>query len=330
MDSVKELLAMILPIPHKWSWLPDAASVTTRSVDWTFYFILWTCILLFFVVVLPVAWFAIKYRRKHEGQLALSQVDHHHKLELAWTLLPCIYLAFLFYWGFVGFVDLYTAPMAAKTLRVTGQKWMWSVQYPDDGITVSGQGAVIGVEINKPVQLTMVSQDVIHSFFVPNFRVKQDVLPGRYSTLWFEPTQVGEFPVFCTEYCGDQHSNMLAKIKVMESADYQAWIAKKKGEDLGLSPIDLGKKLFVSKACNACHTVDGTPKLAPSFKGIYGHMTELEKGGSVKVDDNYIRESILDPQAKIVKGFPPVMPTFKGQLSEQELSGLVEYIKSLK
>jgi cytochrome c oxidase subunit 2 len=217
-----------------------------------------------------------------------------------------------------------------KNLRVIGQKWNWTVQYPEEDISVSGQGVEIGIPLGQPVQLVMSSQDVLHSFFVPNFRVKQDVVPGRYTTLWFEATEVGEFPVFCAEYCGDAHSNMMAKIKVMPVEEYKAWVEKIKGANSKLSPKELGQKLYTSKACNACHTVDGSPKIAPSFKGIYGKMEALEGGGSVKVDDNYIRESILEPHAKLAKGFPPVMPTFKGQLSEIEINGLIEFIKSLK
>ena len=330
MDGLKELLAMKLPVASAWRWMPFAASTQAESIDWLFYFLLWTGILLFLIVIAPMTWFVFRYRRKHEGQKALSQVDHNPNLERAWTFLPLIYLALVFYWGFVGYTNLSITPSGAKNLRVIGQKWNWTVQYPDDEISVSGQGAVIGVPVNQPVSLTMSSQDVIHSFFVPNFRIKQDVVPGRYSTIWFEAKEIGEFPVFCAEYCGDSHSNMLALIKVMPEEEFREWVAKKKGENNLLSPLQLGQKLFVSKACNTCHTTDGSPKIGPSFKGIYGHTTALESGGSVKVDDNYIRESILEPQAKIVKSYPPVMPTFKGQLSEQEINALIEFIKSLK
>ncbi|MDA0712457.1 MAG: cytochrome c oxidase subunit II [bacterium] len=330
MDSIKELLSMKLPVASSFSWLSEAASETTRAVDWTFYFLIWSCIGLFLLVIVPVFWFAFHYRRKKVGPKALSQIADHKILELSWTLIPCVYLFFLFYWGFLGFVDLYTIPIEAKNLRVVGQKWNWTVQYPDEDISVSGQGAEIGVVLDQPVQLTMSSQDVIHSFFVPNFRVKQDVLPGRYTTLWFQPNKVGVYPVFCTEYCGDQHSSMLAKIKVMPQNEYDEWLAKNKNENNDLPPSELGLKLYAQKACNACHSVDGTPRIGPSFKGIYGHKTELSNGSSVLVDDNYIRESILDPQIKIVKGYPPVMPTFKGQLSETEINALIEYIKSLK
>jgi cytochrome c oxidase subunit II len=282
------------------------------------------------LVVGPAAWFCVRYRRRHEGQLALTQKDHNVKLEIAWTLLPCVYLAVLFVWGFTTFLDLYTPPLGAKQLHVTGQKWNWSISYPDDDLSVAGQGAVIGLELNKPVELRMSSQDVIHSFFIPNFRVKQDVVPGRYTTLWFEPTELGEFPVFCAEYCGDQHSSMLAKVKVMNANDYRDWIDTTKGADTTLSPKDLGAKLYEKKGCNACHTLDGSIKIGPSFKGVYGIKQELADGRVVTINDDYIRKKVLNPAQEVAKGFPPVMPTFQGQLSNKEIDALVEFIKSLK
>lgn len=329
-ENVNELLNMDLPSSSMWSLMPTAASSQAQSVDGVFYFWFWTCFGLVLTIVVPMTWFVYKYRRKHEGQKALTQKDHNQTLEILWSVLPFFYLMVLFVWGFYGYLDLYVAPLDSKELRVVGQKWMWTVQYPEEEIEVSGQGAVIGVALNQPVRLRMSSQDVIHSFFIPNFRVKQDVIPGRYTTLWFEPTEVGEFPVFCTEFCGDQHSDMLAKIKVMPQDEYNAWVQEKKEADKGLSPLELGKKLYTSKGCLACHSVDGKPGIAPTFKGLYGTTEELSDGKKVKVDDNYIRQSILNPQAQITKGYPPVMPTFKGQVSEKDIIGLIEFIKSLK
>ena len=192
------------------------------------------------------------------------------------------------------------------------------------------QGTVIGVPLNKPIKLVMSSQDVIHSFSAPNFRVKQDVVPGRYTTMWFKADKLGEYPVFCTEYCGDQHSKMLAKIKVMTKNEFASWILSKKSSNLNFSPKALGEKLYKSKGCIACHSVDGSDGIAPSFKNIYGLRHLLVNGDLVKVDDNRIREKLLNPQINITKGFAPIMPTFKGQLSETEIIGIIEYIKSLK
>ncbi len=329
MNNIKELLSTILPVESWLSFMPEAASTQAAHTDAIFYFLFWTCSGLFLLVVIPMVFFTIRYRRKTPDQKAIWQKDHNQFLEITWSALPLIYLAVLFAWGFYGFLNLYMPPGDAKELRVVGQKWQWTVQYPDD-LSVSGQGAVIGVKIGQPVKLVMSSQDVIHSFFIPNFRVKQDVIPGRYTTLWFEPTKEGEFPVFCAEYCGDQHSQMMAKIKVMNEVDYAAWSDKAKSANVGLSPRDLGEKLFAQKGCNACHTTDGNIKIGPSFKALFGKNEELQSGKTITVDDDYIRHKVLEPQANVAKGFPPVMPTFKGQLSELEINGLIAYIKSLK
>ncbi len=330
MDSVKELLAMKLPVLSTWSWTPESASAYAGGFDSMFSFLLWTALGLFLLVIVPMFWFAIKYRRKHDGQKALSQNDHNHKLEALWTFLPFIYLAVCFIWGFNGFLDVYTIPNGAKNLRVIGQKWNWTIQYPDEDISISGQGAVIGVPVDENIQLTMSSQDVLHSFFLPNFRIKQDVIPGRYTTLWFRADKVGEYPILCAEYCGDAHSNMLAKLKVMPKEEYASWVDKIKNENNALPAKDLGAKLYQSKACVTCHSIDGSARIGPSFKGLYGSTTELASGAKVKVDDNFIRDHVLMPTKSPIKGYPPVMPAFQGQLSEVELNGLVEFIKSLK
>ncbi|MEI6805659.1 MAG: cytochrome c oxidase subunit II [Myxococcaceae bacterium] len=321
---------MKLPVLSQWGWMSDPASAYANDFNSVFYFLLWTGLGLFLLVVLPMLWFVIKYRRKHEGQKAVSQKDHNHTAEVIWTFLPLVYLAVCFVWGFLGYLNVTTIPIGSKNLRVIGQKWNWTVQYPDEDISVSGQGAVIGVPLGENIELTMSSQDVIHSFFLPNFRIKQDVLPGRYSTLWFNASEVGEFPVFCAEYCGDSHSNMLAVLKVMPKEEYAAWVDSVKNANNKLSPKELGAKLYQSKACVTCHSLDGSARIGPSYKGLYGSTTELVSGAKIKVDDNYIREHILTPTKSPVKGYPPVMPSFQGQLSEADINGLIEFIKSVK
>jgi len=330
MDGIKELLALKLPVLSTWSWMPTAASDYASRFDTLFNFLLWTGLGLFLLVIIPMLWFVKKYRRRDENQKALSQRDHNQTIELIWTLLPVVYLAVCFVWGFMGALDVYTIPIGAKKLRVVGQKWNWTVQYPDDGISVSGQGGVVGIPVDEDIEFTLVSQDVIHSFFLPNFRIKQDVLPGRYSTLWLRATKVGEYPILCAEYCGDNHSNMMSVLKVMPKSEYQAWVNAKKNENNTLSPKELGAKLYVEKACNTCHTTDGTIRIGPSFKGLYGSKVELVSGKKIIVDDNFIKEHILEPTKSVAKGFPPVMPSFQGQLSEIEIAGLIEFIKSLK
>lgn len=333
--DIEKYQTLHLPLSSQWSWLPQSASTLAADYDWLFNFWVWTCGGLFLLVVVPMIYFAFRYKRKEPGQKALTQKDHNVKLEIAWTVLPIIYLTFLFHWGFVGYAKIYTAPVDSKALRVTAKKWQWQIDYPqeDQNIRIEGTSPVIGVELNQPVQLTMSSTDVLHSFFVPNFRVKQDLVPGRYTQLWFQATELGEFPVFCAEYCGTGHSTMAAIVKVMEHDEYQAWVnakAEERSKTSNLSPLELGKKLYSDKACKTCHSVDGKPGIAPTFKGVYGHTVELTTGQKVLADDNYIRESILLPNAKIVKGFAPVMPSFQGQLKEEEIVGLIEFIKSLK
>ncbi|MES2503484.1 MAG: cytochrome c oxidase subunit II [Myxococcota bacterium] len=330
MDNLKELLAMKLPVFSQWSWMPEPASAYAGEFDSLFFFLMWTGLGLFLLVIVPMFWFMAKYRRKNENQKALTQKDHNHLAETLWTFLPMIYLAVCFVWGFLGFLNVYSIPANAKELRVIGQKWNWTIQYPEEGISVSGQGAVVGVPIDTNIRLTMSSQDVIHSFFLPNFRIKQDVLPGRYSTLWFRADKEGEFPILCTEYCGDYHSNMLAKLKVMSKDNYKAWVENLKNANNSLAPKDLGAKLYQSKACVTCHTTDGAPRIGPTFKGLYGSTTELANGSKMKVDDTFIKEHILTPTKTPIKGYPPVMPAFQGQLSEVEINGLIEFIKSFK
>jgi len=328
--DLAELLSTKLPVSSAWSWLPDPASTVAEPVDWLFNFLAWSCGILFLLVVVPLIVFAIRYRRRHAGQKALTQKDHNTALELLWTGLPVVYLTILFHWGFVGYTKIYQAPVNAKQIRITGEKWSWEAIYPqeDGGIKVGSTGKIV-VPIGQPVELTMISKDVIHSFFIPNFRVKQDVLPNRYTQLWFQPTKLGEFPVFCAEYCGDSHSRMMTRIEVVTPEAYKIWLVNEKKKFDDLPPVELGKLLYNDKGCYQCHSVTNAPgQSAPTFKGLYKHPVELNDGTTVLADDNYIRESIIDPQAKIVKGYGPLMP--KKDLSETEIIALIEYIKSLK
>lgn len=330
MEKISELLSMVVPVGGFFGILPESAGVHSEHFGEVFAFMTVTCILLTILVVFFTILFTIKYRKKRFSQVAMSQKSENRFLEFFWILTVSTYVLGVFIWGFYGFLDLRTPPADSKELRVIGQKWQWTVQYPEEEISVSGQGAIIGVKLNNPVKLIMSSQDVIHSFGIPNFSVKQDVVPGRYTSLWFKPIKEGEFPVFCTEYCGEQHSMMLAKIKVMNESDYDNWVENVKMETQGYSPLELGKRLYEKKGCIACHSIDGTSKIGPTFKALYGKTEELEGGGEVLVNDDYIKQSILDPQKQITKGYPPVMPSFRGQLSENEIIALIEFIKSLK
>ena len=307
-------------------YMPPAGSTVAGDVDALFYFILYTSIVLFVLVIAATAFFLYKYRRRGERTLT-SGVDNNVKLELAWTIIPTILVIIVFIWGFKTYLRMHVPPRDSIEVKVTGQKWFWSFDYQDGGNSVND----LYVPEGKPVKLLLSSHDVIHSFFVPDFRIKMDVLPNRYTVAWFEALKAGEYNIFCTEYCGKGHSEMLGKVKVLAAKDYQAW-KEKAAADLpeGVSLEEAGKELYRSKACVTCHSIDGTPGVAPSFLGAYGEKVKLSDGSEVVADENYLRESILSPQAKVVQGFQPVMPTFQGVLKDRQIDALIAYIKSLK
>jgi cytochrome c oxidase subunit 2 len=225
-------------------------------------------------------------------------------------------------WGFQGFVNLRTPPKGAMEVQVTAQKWKWLFEYPH------GSEDALHVPVNRPVRVVMHSVDVLHSLFIPNFRVKMDAVPGRYTDLWFQATAPGDYPIFCTEYCGTAHSDMLSRVIVHPEGGYEKWLEemKKKAEDMPL--LDLGKLAYDKAGCAVCHSVDGTGRTGPTWKGLFGKTESFVDGSTVAVDENYLRQSITDPAAKVVAGYPPSMPLTK--LSDRQISGLIEYIKSLK
>lgn len=329
MENLNQLLKMVVPREWLLSAMPVAASSHASQLDYLYWFLIISCGILFLLLIVPLAIISVRYRRKTPNQRALSQKDHNFWLESLWTFVPFIYLTVLFVWGFWQYMDMFVAPHDAKELRVIGQKWQWSIDYPTEEISVAGVGASVVVPVDTPIKLVMSSQDVIHSFFIPNLRVKQDVVPGRYSTLWFKADKVGEYPVLCAEYCGDLHSQMLAKLVVVPWADYQTWVDSQKAANQDIPLPELGKKLYEKLGCIACHSLDGTVRIGPSFKGIYGKMETFTDGSQGKIDDNYIKTKLLNPQQHVAKGFAPVMPTFQGRVSERDISGLIAYIKSL-
>ncbi|MBZ0273260.1 cytochrome c oxidase subunit II [bacterium] len=305
--------------------MPPRASTVAEGVDNVFYFIYYLSVFFFVVIVALMVVFAVKYRKRSEGQRS-SPIKGHLGLELLWSVVPAFLLVAIFLWGFFGFMDLSVPPDDALDIRVTAQQWSWNFSYPRDGINSPD----LVVPAGRPVKLTMSSNDVIHSFFVPDFRVKRDVLPNRYTVLWFEAIEPGEHNIFCTEYCGTSHAQMLAKVKVLDAAAYQEWIQTGGGQFAGDMPMhEIGKSIFTKRGCIACHSVDGTRLIGPSLKGVYGHEVQLADGSTVKADDNYLRESIMDPATRIVTGYQPVMPTYRGMLADKEVDALIEYVKSL-
>jgi len=228
----------------------------------------------------------------------------------------------MFVWGAKLFFVIYHPPINSLEITVVAKQWMWKVQHPEGRLEIDE----LHVPVGRPIKLTMTSQDVIHDFFVPAFRVKKDVLPGRYTTVWFEATKAGEYHLFCSQYCGTQHSGMVGRIVVMEAPHYQTWLS---GGTTGMSLAAAGEKLFQTLGCVSCHADNDTGR-GPSLAGLFGKAIQLQGGKSVIADEAYIRESILEPQAKIVAGYPPIMPTFKGLISEEGILQILAYLKSVK
>ena len=299
---------------------PDKATELASQVDALYFTFLGISAFFSLLIATLVLYFAVRYRRRSE-----SEVGRPEKagiwLELTWSFIPLVILMVMFTWGAKVYITAYRPPANAKEYFVTAKQWMWKIQHPE------GQREInhLHVPLGQPIKLTMTSEDVIHSFFVPAFRVKADVLPGRYTTVWFEGNKTGTFRLFCAEYCGAEHSRMIGSITIMEPGDYEAWLA---GVEKGPSVIATGEELFQAKACNTCHRPD-TAVQGPILHGLFGEEVELERGEIVTVDANYIRESLLNPTAKVVKGYRPLMPTYQGQLSEEEILQLISYIKSL-
>lgn len=302
---------------------PEQASTFARDVDSLYYYIHYLSVFFWVLIVAAIVFFSWRYRRGHKEGVGPS---HSLALELSWSLIPLILLVAMFFWGFKTYMHMSKAPGDAIDIQVVGKKWMWDFEHPNGYRTTNE----VHVVVDQPVRLVMTSDDVIHSFFVPSFRNKMDVVPGRYTIFWFEPTTVGEFDVFCAEFCGDGHSEMLAKVIVHTQEDYDSYMEENAKEDETTPLPELGEKLFTSKACFTCHSTDGSAKVGPSFKGIFGEEAEFTDGTKAVVDENYLRESILQPNAKVVAGYAPVMPSYQGQLTEREINALIEYIKKLK
>ncbi|MBC7924312.1 MAG: cytochrome c oxidase subunit II [Bryobacteraceae bacterium] len=305
--------------------LPRQASTLAPNIDNLFWFITWINVVFFVLIAYLVISFVRKYRRRSETDQT-PHFTHHQTLEIIWSVVPLVIVLVVFFWGFHGYMAAQVAPANAIEIQVTGKKWVWQFEYPDGMRTLNS----FHVPLNRPVRLVMSSEDVIHSFFVPTFRIKKDVVPGRYSEEWFTATEAGVHQVFCTEYCGKGHSDMGAKIYVDDDATYQKWLIEGDEEIKKMPLPELGKLVYENRGCATCHSLDGSRGQGPSWKGIWGQVHQMTDGTQIKVDENYIRESILEPNAHIVAGYEPVMPTFKGLLRDREVLAAIEYIKTLK
>ena len=299
---------------------PHAASTLAGRVDALYIYLIAWSVVFTLIISLSILYFAIKYRRRSEHELPHG-VEGSLKLEIAWSVIPLLISMSFFFWGASVFFAINRPPNDALEISVVGKQWMWKFQHAD------GQREIneLHVPIGRPVKLTMASEDVIHSLYVPAFRVKRDVLPDRIATMWFEATRRGRYHLFCAEYCGTKHSGMIGWLEVMDPVDFQAWLAGGSGSE---SLASAGSKLFVQHACNTCHRPDSLAR-GPNLEGLFGKKVQLQDGRTLVADETYIRESIVMPNAKLVAGYQPIMPTFQGLISEEGLLQLVAYIKSL-
>jgi cytochrome c oxidase subunit 2 len=298
---------------------PARASTIAGNVDALFVFLLllsaFMCAAIFSMILI----FALKYR--HRANVGAEQIEGSTMLELTWSIIPGGIFLFIFAWGAFIFFQERTPPQGASTVYVIAKQWMWKLQHEEGHSEINE----LHVPVGKDVKLVMTSQDVIHSFYVPAFRIKQDVLPGRYTIAWFHATRPGTYHLFCAEYCGTMHSGMVGNVVVMEAANYENWLA---GGRASGSLASAGQDIFQQLGCVTCHRTD-TQGRGPNLVTVFGHPVQLEDGRTVPADENYIRESILDPSAKVVSGFKPIMPVFQGLVSEEQLNALVAYVKSL-
>ena len=326
-----------------WALLPTASN-HAAALDTLYVFITILCVISMIAIVGAQLYFMVKYKKKSDNDRT-SPLTHNTKLEIGWSVIPSLFLIIIFVWGEVQFMDMSSPPATAIDVRITGQKWQWTIEYPQfpggpsltcpqdaDECEATDKTPTLFVPLDEPVRLTMNSVDVIHSFYIPAFRVKKDVVPGRYSNLWFTAIEEGEFPVFCTEYCGDEHSSMLAKVIVLPKDEWAARVKKATELKLeeGETMAHYGERLYGINGCAACHSLDGSKKVGPTFQGLYGRTEQLSDGTSLAADDNYIRESILEPNAKVVAGYAPQMPSFQGKLNDEQITALIEFIKEQK
>jgi len=302
---------------------PTQASTLAPEVDNLYFGVLSITALFAIIVVVCVTFFAIKYRDR-TGDKVGAPITGSVPLELGWSLIPFFTAIGIFVWASVVFFHIVRAPDQTLEIYSTGKRWMWSFQHID------GQREIneLHVAVGRAMRVVFTSEDVLHDLFIPAFRVKADAVPGRYSAIWFEPTRVGEYHLFCAEYCGTKHSGMIGTVYVMEEADYQAWLSGG-GATAGGSLVQRGEALFTQLACVTCHLPDGSGR-GPSLTGLYGSQVTLDSGAVVTADESYLRESILNSKAKTVKGYEHVMPTFQGLINEDGVAALIEYIKSLQ
>jgi cytochrome c oxidase subunit II len=320
--------------------MPGQWSTFAPQVDWLYYFIYWLSVVLFVGIIGAALYFVWKYQRK--PGVAAEPTGHNLPLEIGWTVAPVFILAALFHWGFQGYVHMTVPPGNAMEIRVRAQKWSWNFQYPNG----ASETNTLHVPVNRPVRLVMSSGDVLHSFYVPSFRVKKDAVPGQYTTMWFQATHEGTVPFFCAEYCGAAetgtgvrdvngyewagHFSMMGHVVIENDRAFAQHLLDIDKRQEGLTPAASGALIYRSAQCYTCHSVDGAAMTGPTWQHMYGNPVQLTDGTTVTADENYLRESILNPQAKVVRGFNPLMPTYRGSLRDWQIEDLLAYMRTLR
>lgn len=303
--------------------LPPVNSTVAQDVDNLFTFINVASAIILLGITVAIIYFAYKYKRKSEDDVT-PVIKHNTALEVTWTVIPLILILIVFGWGFRGYVDMRTAPPNSYEVYVTASSFAWQFTYPNGVITANE----LIVPVNRPVKLIMQSRDVIHSFFVPDFRIKQDVLQGRYTTVWFQALETGESIVYCTEYCGLGHSAMMAKVVVKDNTDFVDWMESERVKlEADLPLAELGRNIYQIQGCQGCHSLDGATGIGPTFQGLYGRTRNFTDGTSRVADEEYLQESILYPAREIVQGYQNVMGSYLGVLSDNQVNALIEFIK---
>ncbi len=307
-------------------WLPPRESTTAgaEAVDKLFYAILGIATFFFVLIVVLMLLFVILYRRcpgKEPGRTPA----HNAALETIWTVVPIIIVIVIFYWGFVGYMDMQLPPREAYEIDVVARQWQWQFTYPG-----GYSDPILHVPVDQPVRLIMRSEDVIHSLWIPSFRVKMDLVPGRYTKTWFRARRPGEYELYCAEYCGTGHSDMTTQVIVHPPGEFDGWLEKAAEGIEAMSPAERGRRLYVTLGCAGCHSTDGTAKTGPSFQGIWGQTHRFSNAPPAAVDENYVRESIVNPSARVREGYEDKMNSYQGQLTDEEIDYLIEFIQALK
>jgi len=303
------------------TWGPHQASTTAVEVDRLLLYLTTVCGAVGVGVAIVLIGFAVRYRRRSGMTTAPAAMHGNRLIEIAWTVTPLFFFLSFFTWGASVYLDAFRAPDDATVVYGVGKQWMWKFQHPGGQREINA----LHVPAGRPIKLLLTSEDVIHGFFVPDFRVHMDVLPNRYTSVWFNATRPGEYHLFCAQYCGTNHAAMTGTVVVMRPDEYQRWLDQEAEGSRGRE----GQKVFLKYRCASCHTGDGTGR-APDLGGLFGRTVPLRGGGSIVADEEYIRESILDPGAKVVAGYENTMPTFAGQISQEEIFQIIVWLKTLK